>query len=74
MPRLLYFWGKDYWYPLNRRLGGPQSHSGCSGKEKNSQIILLCHTRKFLTTCLAIMVHVSSFVIDVNAKNSFHRH
>jgi hypothetical protein len=28
--------GKSPWYPLNRRLGGPQSLSGCR-EEKNSQ-------------------------------------
>jgi len=25
------------WYPLDRRLGGPQSHSGRGGEKKNSQ-------------------------------------
>jgi hypothetical protein len=25
------------WYPLDRRLGGPQSRSGGGGEEKNSQ-------------------------------------
>jgi hypothetical protein len=29
--------GKELWYPLDRRLGGPQSRSGPGGKEKNSQ-------------------------------------
>jgi len=29
--------GKSPWYPLDRRLGGPQSQSRCSGEEKNSQ-------------------------------------
>jgi len=29
--------GKSHWYPLNRRLGGLQSHSGCNGEEINSQ-------------------------------------
>jgi hypothetical protein len=29
--------GKDPWYPLNRRLGGPQSCSGHGGEEKNFQ-------------------------------------
>jgi hypothetical protein len=24
----------DPWHPLNRRLGGPQNHSGYSGEEK----------------------------------------
>jgi hypothetical protein len=28
---------KSPWYPLDRRLGGPQSHSGRGGEEKNSQ-------------------------------------
>jgi len=29
--------GKNPQYPLNRRLGGPQSLSGCSGEDRNSQ-------------------------------------
>jgi hypothetical protein len=29
--------GKEPQYPLDRRLGGPQSHFGHGGKEKNSQ-------------------------------------
>jgi len=33
----LYPQGKSPWYPLDRRLGGPQNHSGHSGEEKNSQ-------------------------------------
>jgi hypothetical protein len=37
-PWPLYPQGKSPWYPLNRRLGGPQSRSGHSGgEEKNSQ-------------------------------------
>jgi hypothetical protein len=36
-PRPLYPQGKSPWYPLYRRLGGPQSRSGHDGKEKNSQ-------------------------------------
>jgi hypothetical protein len=30
--------GKGPWYPLDRRLGGPQSHSGRGGAKKNSQL------------------------------------
>jgi len=30
--------GKSHQYPTDRRLGGPQSKSGCSGGEKD-----LCH-------------------------------
>jgi hypothetical protein len=29
--------GKNPWYPLDRRLGGPQSRSGRGGEDKNSQ-------------------------------------
>jgi hypothetical protein len=32
--------GKEQWYPLERRLGGPQSQSGHGSKEKNSQPLL----------------------------------
>jgi hypothetical protein len=38
MPWLLYLQGKSPLYPFNRRLGGPQSHSGNDGEEKNSQL------------------------------------
>jgi hypothetical protein len=36
-PRPLYPQGNSPWYPLDRRLGGPQSRFGRSGEEKNSQ-------------------------------------
>jgi len=36
MPQSLYFRGKIPRYPLDRGLGGPQSRSGRSAKEKNS--------------------------------------
>jgi hypothetical protein len=39
MPQLLYPQGKSPWYPLDRRLGGPQSQSGHGGEEKNSQLL-----------------------------------
>jgi hypothetical protein len=35
--RPLYPQGKNPWYPLDRKLGGPQSRSGHGGEEKNSQ-------------------------------------
>jgi hypothetical protein len=35
MPLLLYLKGMSLHYPLDRRLGGPQSQSGCCGEEKN---------------------------------------
>jgi len=34
MPQLLYPSGREYYYPLNQRLGGPQSRSGHFGEEK----------------------------------------
>jgi hypothetical protein len=36
-PRPLYPQGNITWYPLDRRLGGPQSRSGRGGEENNSQ-------------------------------------
>jgi hypothetical protein len=36
-PRPLYLQRKNPWYPLDRRLSGPQSRSGRGGEEKNSQ-------------------------------------
>jgi hypothetical protein len=33
-PQLLYPQRTSSWYPLDRRLGGPQSQSGCSGEGK----------------------------------------
>jgi hypothetical protein len=35
--RLLNPQGNSPWYPLNWRLGGPQSRSGRGGEEKDSQ-------------------------------------
>jgi hypothetical protein len=37
---LLHPQGKSPWYPLDRRLGGPQSWSGCSGEEINFHRVL----------------------------------
>jgi len=34
MPQLLYPQGKSLWYPLDRRLDGPQSWSGHNSEEK----------------------------------------
>jgi len=40
MPQPLYPKGKNHWYPLDRRLCGPQNWSGHGGEEKNSQPLL----------------------------------
>jgi hypothetical protein len=37
-PRPLYAQGNSPWYPLYRRLGGPQSRSGRGSEEKNSHL------------------------------------
>jgi hypothetical protein len=39
VPPPLYSQGKNPWYPLDRRMGGSQSRSGCSGEEKTSQLL-----------------------------------
>jgi hypothetical protein len=36
-PQLLYFKGKSPLYLLDRRLGRPQSQSGCGGEDESSQ-------------------------------------
>jgi len=33
---LVYPQRKSIWYPLDRKWGGSQSHSGCGGREKKS--------------------------------------
>jgi hypothetical protein len=38
-PRLPYPQEKSPWYPLDKRLGGPQSRSGRGGEEKNSHLL-----------------------------------
>jgi len=39
MPWPFYLQGRIPWYPLDKRLSGHQSQSGCSGEEKNSQLL-----------------------------------
>jgi hypothetical protein len=39
IPQPLYPWGKYPQYPLDRRIGGPQSQYGHNGEEKNAEII-----------------------------------
>jgi hypothetical protein len=34
MPWLFYPWGRNFQYPLDKRLGGPQNQSGYGGKEE----------------------------------------
>jgi len=39
MPLLLYSKAKNPWYPLDARLGGPQSWFGHEDEKKNSQML-----------------------------------
>jgi hypothetical protein len=39
-PRPFYSQGKSRWYPLDRKLSGPQKRSGRCGEGKNSQPLL----------------------------------
>jgi hypothetical protein len=55
-PRPLYPKGKSPWYPLDWRLGGPQSRSGCSGEEKNSQPCQDSNPRSYLSYPSAIII------------------
>jgi len=47
----LYSQEKSPWYPLDRRLGGPQSPSGCGGEEKKS---LFCSCRESTSVIQAL--------------------
>jgi len=38
--RLLYPWGKNPQYPLDRKLGGYQSWSGGGGEEKKADLLI----------------------------------
>jgi hypothetical protein len=42
-PLLLYPWGKNPQYPMDRRLGRPQGQSGCCGKEKYLALLRIKH-------------------------------
>jgi hypothetical protein len=67
-PRPLYPQGKSPWYPLDRRLGGPQSRSGCGDEEKNSQpppgiefqLLHISHNSLFLTKYHALKAYWGS--------------
>jgi len=41
MSQPLYPWGKSHWYPLDRRMAGPQSWSEHSGEERNIPLLPL---------------------------------
>jgi hypothetical protein len=53
--------GKSPWYPLDRRLGGPQSRSGRGVKEKNSQPLLGLEPRSSNPQTLSTKYHRNLF-------------
>jgi hypothetical protein len=57
----LYPQGKNPWYPLDRRLGGPQSHSGHCGEDKNSQIKLCIQQKE---ACLKKIIKANSIIYN----------
>jgi hypothetical protein len=60
MPYLLYPWGRSPQYPLYRRLDGPQSQSGHSGEEKDSQPSLkVKHLKRNCPACSQSLYRLS---------------
>jgi hypothetical protein len=66
MPWPLYPWGKCHPYPLDRRLGGPQSQSECCGKEKNSPHLPRIKLQSFRFTVVSVMytINLARRVLD----------
>jgi hypothetical protein len=58
-PRPLYPPGKSPWYPLYRRLGGPQSRSGHCAKYLN--------LNKLVSSCKAFMFHLRGYNVPCMA-------
>jgi hypothetical protein len=68
MAQLLYPQGKSPWYPVDRRLDGPQSQSGCSGEEKNSQPLLELKPSIIQPTAQCYISEISQLLIQTEAK------
>jgi hypothetical protein len=77
-PWPLYPQGKSPWYPLDRRLGGPQSWSGHGGEEKNFQplpglesliiqLIVQCYTTE-LSWLLLSKIHWTIMSVLISVK------
>jgi hypothetical protein len=69
MSWVLYPQGKSPWYPLDRRLGGPQSQPGHSGEETNSlpllgfKLVIILPTAQLCTTELSrLLVNMYNYV------------
>jgi hypothetical protein len=61
------------WYPLDRRLGGPQSRSGRGGEEKNSQPSLKKELPTTETNTLAEVALVFVQLVRFGESNSTHK-
>jgi len=50
MHQILYPWGKNPWYPMDRRPGGSQSWSECGGEGKQIPSLPLLRTEPLLSS------------------------
>jgi hypothetical protein len=64
-PRPLYPQGKSPWYPLDRRLGGPQSRSGRGGEEK---IYRICYPNKEGLSVANFLSHEELSIAQLSIK------
>jgi hypothetical protein len=72
MPWPLYHQRTSPWYPLDWRLGGPQSWSGCCAEEINSQFLLGLESliiqpvaQRYTTNDIYDIIHDSSCLLFV---------
>jgi hypothetical protein len=64
MPQQLYPQGNIPQYPWDKRLSGPQSQSGCYGKEKNLAPTRIS-TKNYLTKNICILyVRLEAFIMN----------
>jgi hypothetical protein len=81
-PQPHYLQGKSFWYPLDRRLGGPRSRSGCGGEEKNPQPlpgleipIIQAVAQLYISLLSRLLIHllfISIFRIAIHVALRFH--
>jgi hypothetical protein len=66
MPWSLYPQGKSPWYPLDRRLGRPQSQSACCGEEKYlAPAINLTPAIQSIASCLTDSIYLYKYSKNV---------
>jgi hypothetical protein len=71
-PRSLYPQGKSSWYPLDKRLGGPESRSERGGEEKNSQSLPRLEPPIIQPVAQRYITEISPFLDDIWNENSIH--